>query len=37
MEKAESGSLLELPFPKDGKRDPKTGALVIRRRETAFG
>ncbi|MDR1306234.1 MAG: rRNA methyltransferase [Treponema sp.] len=36
MEKAESGSLLELPFPKDGKRDPKTGALVIRSRETAF-
>jgi hypothetical protein len=30
MEQAESGALLELPFPKDKQRDPKTGALVIR-------
>jgi hypothetical protein len=30
MEQAESGSLPELPFSKEGKRDPKTGALVIR-------
>jgi hypothetical protein len=29
MEQAVSGSLPELPFPKEGKRDPKTGALVI--------
>ncbi|MDR2662374.1 MAG: rRNA methyltransferase [Treponema sp.] len=29
MEQTESGSLLELPFPKDEQRDPKTGALIV--------